>query len=432
MTTPTMAGPASSSVESLTVRAFAPAAAGTIRRIALIGNHLPRRCGIATFTTHVHDALRARYPGIATDVYAMNDRNNSYDYPPAVVASIEQDDLASYHEAAATISRRGTDLIWVQHEFGIFGGPAGQFLMAILDRSTLPVIVSLHTVLAQPNAEQRAVMEGLLRRASLVIVMAKRAEAILRATYGARVGQIAVVPHGIPDRPYEEPAAARRRQGREDRTTIMTFGLLSPDKGIETMIRAMPEIVAACPGAIYNIVGATHPHLLAHEGEAHRERLQALASTLGVAGHLRWENRFFDEAELLDRIAAADLYVTPYRNPAQITSGTLSYAAGLGKPIVSTPYVHAEELLADGRGILVPFDDAPAMSRAATRLLQDPAERQSMAARIYLHSRGAIWTNMVGRVVETACSLIMKRAGHAPERQDVPAMRNAAEDLIAA
>jgi len=401
------AGVPSSSVERIAGCAFVPAtAAGAIRRIALIGNFLPRRCGIATFTTHVHDALRARYHDVATDVYAMNDRGHVYDYPAAVVASIEQNDIASYKDAAATILRRDTDLIWVQHEFGIFGGPAGHHLLTILDSAPLPLILTLHTVLSEPSVEQRLVMERLLRRASLVVVMAQRAETILRSTYGERVGAVAVVPHGIPDRPYEEPALARRCRGWEDRPTIMTFGLLSPDKGIETMIRAMPTIVKACPDAVYRIVGATHPHVLAHEGESHRDWLRALGRSLGVADHLRWDNRFLQEAELLDQLAAADLYVTPYRNPAQITSGALAYAAGLGKPIISTPYVHAQELLGGGRGSLVLFDDAHALADAVIGLLRDPAARDAMAKRVRLHSRGAVWTTMVERIIETARRLV--------------------------
>jgi glycosyltransferase involved in cell wall biosynthesis len=208
-----------------------------------------------------------------------------------------------------------------------------------------------------------------------------------------------VVPSGIPDRAYEEPSHARLRLGFAERPTIMTFGLLSPDKGIETMVRAMPSIVARVPQALYRIVGATHPHLVAHEGEAHRERLIALARELGVEDHLQWDNRFLDEDELLDQIAAADIYVTPYRNPAQITSGTLAYAAGLGKPIVATPYVHAQELLADGKGCLVGFDDAEAMGAAIGDLLTDDARRTAMAGRIYRESRGALWENMVAAVL---------------------------------
>lgn len=385
--------------QGMTSRMPASARAGGIARLALIGNFLPRQCGIATFTSHVYNALKARFPAISTDVYAMNDRGRSYAYPPAVTATIDQDDLASYRQAGAVIAARHTDLIWIQHEFGIFGGPAGAYLTDLLECTATPVIVSLHTVLAEPTPEQRRVMEHLLRRASLVIVMADRARAMLDESYGDLADRVVVIPHGIPDRPYEDPAAARRRMGMEDRRTILTFGLLSPDKGIETMISAMPEIIARCPDALYRIVGATHPHLLAHEGEAHRDRLVALARTLGVADHLRWDNRFLDERELLEQIAAADLYVTPYRNPAQITSGALSYAAGLGKPIVSTPYVHAQELLADGRGRLVDFDDVAAMADAVASLMNDESARRSMAKRIYLHSRGAIWTNMVARIL---------------------------------
>ena len=409
-----------------------PHEAGRIGRIALVGNFLPRRCGIATFTTHVHAALRGRYPAVATDVYAMNDRGHPYDYPSAVCAAIEQGDVASYARAATTIAARNTDLIWVQHEFGIFGGPAGEHLLTLLDRIEVPVIVTLHTVLADPTPEQRAVMERLLRRAALIVVMADRAEAILRATFGARVGAVAVVPHGIPDCPYEDPAHARRRCGFEDRPTIMTFGLLSPDKGIETMIRAMPQIVAACPGVIYRIVGATHPHLVAHEGEALRLRLHALAGTLGVTDHLRWHNHFLEEAELLQQIGAADLYVTPYRNAAQITSGALSYAAGLGKPIVSTPYVHAEELLADGRGCLVPFDDPAAMADAIIDLLQNEERRRRMAKRIYLDGRGTTWARMVERILETnRSSVAASSRGGKPGIPDDRAERDC-EDLIAA
>jgi glycosyltransferase involved in cell wall biosynthesis len=370
-----------------------------ISRIALVGNFLPRLCGIATFTTHVYNAMRARFPDIATDVYAMNDRGAAYDYPAAVTMAIPQDDIPSYDAAADLIAARGSDLVWVQHEFGIFGGPAGENLLVLLDAVALPVIVTFHTVLTEPNDDQRRVMERLLKRASLVMVMAARADTRLRQTYGDIVGKVAVVPSGIPDRAYEEPAHARQRLGFAERPTIMTFGLLSPDKGIETMIRAMPSIVVRVPDALYRIVGATHPHLVAQEGEAHRERLITLARALGVEGHLQWDNRFLDEDELLDQIAAADIYVTPYRNPAQITSGTLAYAAGLGKPIVATPYVHAQELLADGKGCLVGFDDAVAMGAVIGDLLTDAARRTAMAGRIYRESRGALWENMVAAVL---------------------------------
>lgn len=376
-----------------------------IARVALIGNFLPRRCGLATYTMHVYRAMRQRFPGIRTDVYAINDRREGYDYPTAVSTTIDQEDIGSYRDAAALIDLRQTELVWVQHEFGIFGGPAGEHLLALLDRVSAPIIVTLHSILPQPNDDQRRVMERLLRRAALVTVMATSAETILRRCFGDLVTQLITVPHGIPDLAYEQPSAARRRLGSEDRPTIMSFGLLSPDKGIESMIAAMPEILAHCPGALYRIVGATHPHLLAHEGEAYRERLRALAEARGVAGSLRWDNRFLEEGELLDQLAAADIYVSPYRNPLQITSGTLAYAAGLGKAIVSTPYPHARELLADGRGTLVDFDDAKGLARATVALLQDDAKRQAMSARIWRHSRNATWVRMTDRIIGHAAAL---------------------------
>lgn len=387
-------------------------------RIALIGNALPRLCGLATFTSHVHDALWARFPGIVVDHYAMVDPGQRYRFPPTVAGTIEQDERSSYRAAADAIGASGADMIWIQHEFGIFGGPAGSHLLDLLDRVAVPVVVTLHTVLDAPDPDQRRVMDRLAARASLLIVMAERARDILESTYRIPSARIAVIPHGVPDRRYVDPAAARYCFGFEERPTILTFGLLSPGKGIETMIRAMPAILAQCPDALYSVVGATHPHLVAHEGEAYRERLMALADTLGVGAHLRWTNRFLGEEELLDRIAAADVYVTPYGNPAQITSGTLAYAFGLGKPIVSTPYVHAAELLAEGRGRLVDFGDVDATAAAVGALLGDDALRSNSAAIAYAHGRAMTWRRMVERSVERFDALRTDRPAIAKHRSE--------------
>ncbi|MBR0551050.1 glycosyltransferase family 4 protein [Stakelama marina] len=386
-------------------RAFAIAtenprdAASSLHRIAMIGNFPPRRCGIATFTAHTHEALRAEHPEIGVDIYAMNEPGRDYNYPGAVAATIAQDDPASYRDAADRINRRGTDLVWVQHEFGIFGGPAGSHLIELLDAVTAPVAVTLHSVLDQPDEAQRAVMDQLAARASLFIVMARKAETILTRAYGVHPDRIRVIEHGVPDRVYVRPADMRQCIGQEERRTILTFGLLSPDKGIETMLRAMPHILDRCPDAVYRVVGATHPHLLAHEGEAYRDRLQALSRELGIERSVRWENDFLEEDALLDRIAAADIYVTPYRNPRQITSGTLAYASALGKPIVSTPYVHACELLTRDRGVIVDFDDSKAMANVVTRLLIDPQRREAMAEASYRHGRELTWRCSVRRAV---------------------------------
>lgn len=383
---------------------------GQPRRIALIGNFLPRLCGIATFTTHVHGALTGLPAGPEVDVYAMVDGGRSYDFPPAVALAIDQEDRDGYRRAARRIEARDVDLVWVQHEYGIFGGTAGEYLLDLLDAVSAPVAATLHTVLESPNADQRRVLERLADRADLLIVMAERARTLLQRVYGVPAAKVAVIEHGVPDRGYVAPAAARRCFGAEDRKTVMTFGLLSPDKGIETMIRAMPAIVEHCPEIIYRIVGATHPHLVAHEGERHRESLQALARELGVDAHLRWENRFLDEEALLDRLAMADIYVTPYRNPQQITSGTLSYAAALGKPIVSTPYVHATELLAEGRGMLVGFDDVGAMAEAITTLLTDERRRERLAVRAHAHGRALTWSRMAERAMDRFAAVCVPAA----------------------
>lgn len=376
------------------------AAAARRPRIALVGNFLPRRCGIATFTSHVYGALGSMLDAPVVDVYAMVDPGNRYDFPPAVSMTIAEQDRSGYGRAAQRIEASGTDMVWVQHEYGIFGGPAGAYLFDLLDSVSIPVVATLHTVLEAPNADQRYVLEQLARRATVVIVMAHRARHLLEQVYRVPRSKIAVIEHGVPERGYVTPSAARQCFGMEDRKTVMTFGLLSPDKGIETMIRAMPRIVEHCPEVIYRVVGATHPHLLAREGERHRDMLQALAHQVGVASHLRWDNRFLDEEALLDRLATADVYVTPYRNPQQITSGTLSYAAALGKPIVATPYVHATELLAEHRGIVVGFDDIDGMANAIGALLTDDERRNRLAARAFAHSRALTWSRMARRVLD--------------------------------
>lgn len=369
------------------------------RRIALIGNFLPRLCGLATFTTHVHGALVASRPAPRIDVYAMVDPGRQYDFPPAVTMAVDQEEREAYRVAARRINASAVDLVWVQHEYGIYGGPAGAYLLDLLDVVAAPVVVTLHTVLETPDPDQRRALERLASRASLLVVMADHARSLLERVYGVPAGRISVIEHGVPDREFVPPFVARRRFGIPDRKTIMTFGLLSPGKGIEVMIQAMPTILARSPGAVYRIIGATHPHLVAHEGERYRDMLKSMARELGVDRNVLWEECFLDEADLLDRLATADVYVTPYRNVQQITSGTLSYASALGKPIVSTPYIHATELLADGRGLLVGFDEVEQMADAVGTLLADDDLRVRMAARAYAHGRALTWHRMVQRTL---------------------------------
>jgi glycosyltransferase involved in cell wall biosynthesis len=372
-----------------------------MRRIALIGNHVPRRCGIATFTADTAAALAARYPDIAIDIWAMNDRPDAHDYPEAVTGTIEQNDPVSYSLAAQAIEGSGDDLVWIQHEFGIFGGPAGDLLLKLVNQVSLPIAITLHTVLNQPSTDQKRVMDALIARADCLIVMAEKAREILIEHYGARPSQITVIPHGIPDRPLVAPSAAKAKIGLDQRPTILTFGLLSANKGIETMIAAMPEIVRSIPDALYLVLGATHPHLVANEGEAYRERLQRQVCDLGMDEHVRFIDSYVAIDELLDYLAAADVYVTPYRNAAQMTSGTLAYAVGLGKAIVSTPYVHASEILQDDHGLLVDFDDSAGFAAAIRGLLANSSRLSELQERTYALGRTMIWSRLAEAALQT-------------------------------
>ena len=380
-----------------------------IRKLALIGNYLPRKCGLATFTTDVHTALRDRFPEVEVDVYAMDDHPGRYTYPPAVTAAIAQDDQAAYAAAARAIEASGAEAIWVQHEYGIFGGVAGDYLLTLLDRTTLPVIVTLHTILEKPNADQRRVMEALLRRAARVVVMAERGRDILRRVYGASPRQVAMIPHGVPDRPLVDPDTLKPRFGWAGREVVLTFGLLAPNKGIETMIEALPAVVGRHPDLLYVVLGSTHPNLVAHEGEAYRDRLKALAASLGVAANVAFVDEFFEHDQLIEYLQAADIYATPYNNPAQITSGTLSYAIGVGKAVISTPYVHATEILADGHGVLVDFGDVAAFARELDRLLSSDRDRGRLMTRAYERGRTMIWPRLAEAMMHEIGAIVAAR-----------------------
>ncbi|WP_404336402.1 glycosyltransferase [Sphingomonas sp. MMS12-HWE2-04] len=401
-----------------------------IRHLALIGNFLPRKCGLATFTTDTYNALVQRYPDLQVDVYAMDDHPGLYDYPPEVTRAIPEQDRAAYLDAARAIEASGAQALWIQHEYGIYGGPAGEYLIALIDRLTIPVIATLHTVLEKPSADERRVMEALLRRASKVIVMADRGREILKRVHGADDKQIVMIPHGVPDRAFADPNDFKEAFGWLGRDVILTFGLLAPSKGIETMIEAIPAVVAAHPNAHYVILGATHPNLAAHEGEAYRDRLKAQVAALGVAEHVQFIDGFVEQGELLDYLQAADIYATPYPNPAQITSGTLSYAVGVGKAVISTPYVHATEILADGHGVLVDFGDSAAFAREIGRLLSDPEARIALSRRAYARGRTMLWPRLAERAIAELGGVLAAKprrflkaaAEYAPLRPDIAAV----------
>src|SRR6185295_6869693 len=360
-------------------------------RIAFIGNSLPRRCGIATFTNDLQLAVTALRPGIETAIVAMNDLQQSYAYPPAVRMQVQADNLEDYVRAADALNGERFDAISLQHEFGIFGGEAGAHVLSLLSRLNMPIVTTLHTVLSEPAPQQRRVFNEIVALSSKVVVMAEKGRELLRSTYAVPVQKIEVIPHGIPDAPYSDPDAAKLKLGFSGKSIILTFGLLSKNKGIEVMIDAMPEVLSRKPGAVYVVLGATHPNLVREQGEAYRESLVARARTRGVDKHVVFLDRFVDEPTLLDFISMCDVYVTPYLNESQMTSGTLAYSFGMGKAVVSTPYWHARELLADGRSVLVPFNDVAAIGTAIAGLLTDDLRRERMRKRAYSSSRSMTW-----------------------------------------
>jgi glycosyltransferase involved in cell wall biosynthesis len=362
-----------------------------IQRVAFIGNHLPRRCGIATFTHDLHRAVSAARPDLETCVVAMTDPGRTYDYPQAVRFQIHDEMIGDYVQAAEFLNNSRFDVACLQHEYGIFGGEAGSNIIELLSRLEMPVVTTLHTVLPQPTPVQRDVMRRIIDMSTKIVVMSEKGHEFLRSVHDVQACKIEVIPHGIPDFPFLESHHAKAKFGFAGKTIILTFGLLSPNKGIDTMLDAMPGIIKSCPNAVYVILGATHPNLVRQQGEAYRDGLMARVQELGIEGHVAFFNQFVDQATLLDFISMCDVYATPYLNEAQMTSGTLAYSFGLGKAVVSTPYWHAKELLSDGRGILVPFGDAKAISREIAGLLTNDVRRHSMRKRAYAASRSMTW-----------------------------------------
>jgi glycosyltransferase involved in cell wall biosynthesis len=360
-------------------------------RIAFVGNYLPRECGIATFTTDLCTALAAEYGEGRLFAIPVNDPDASYEYPEQVRLELTQEDLASYERAAEFLNFNGNDLVCLQHEYGIFGGSAGRYILALLRRLKMPLVTTLHTVLREPDANQRIVLEEIAQLSDRMIVMSKLAAQLLREVYAVPGGKIDVIPHGVPDLPFMDPNYFKDKFGTEGKSVLLTFGLLSPNKGIENVIRALPAILARHPNVVYIVSGVTHPHIRRREGERYREELQALAEQLGVSSNLILNNRFVSAEELVEHVGAADIYITPYRQEAQVVSGTLAIALGAGKAIISTPYWHAKELLAEKRGVIVPFENPDAIAEAVLALLENDAERHAMRKRAYLHSRGTTW-----------------------------------------
>jgi len=396
-------------------------------RIAFVGNYLPRECGIATFTTDLCTALATEYGEGRLFAIPVNDPDSSYAYPERVRLEIEQEDAISYERAAEFLNFN--DLVCLQHEYGIYGGIAGRQILAFLRKVRMPVVTTLHTVLWNPDANQRTVLQEIARLSDRLVVMSEQAAQCLHEVYAVPNDKIDIIPHGVPDFQFMDPNYFKDRFGTEGKSVLLTFGLLSPNKGIENVIQALPAILAKHPNVVYIVSGATHPHIRRREGERYRDGLRALAEELGVSSQVIFNNRFVSAEELVELVSTADIYITPYRQEAQAVSGTLAIALGAGKAVVSTPYWHAKELLADGRGVIVPFEDPGAIADAAIRLLDNDAERHAMRKRAYLHSRETIWSKTARKYMASFQRARFERSlqPRAAQKDDVAA--NAGDNL---
>ena len=366
----------------------------TMKSIVLIGSYVPRQCGIATFTDNLRTAILDNDPSIDCSIVAMDDRAEPYEYPSAVRFQIRQDRLNEYTLAAGFLNLRAPDAVCLQHEYGIFGGQRGGFIVELVQNLKAPLITTLHTVLKDPRPEERKIIVQLSELSHKLVVMSERGADFLRDVHNLPASKIALIYHGIPDVAFLDSDPYKSKVVADDKLIILTFGVLSPGKGIEYMVDALPEIVSAHPEVLYFVVGATHPHLAAENGEEYRLSLHLRAKELGVADNIVFHGRFLERDELLEIIRAAEIYVTPYLNEAQVVSGTLAYALGAGKAVVSTPHWHAQEMLANDRGKLVPFRDHKALAGEINYLLDHPEERLTMRRAAYQHCRPMVMKEM--------------------------------------
>ncbi len=378
-----------------------PPHAALPNRIAVVGNYLPRRCGIATFTTDLCDALHAEYGTTELLALPVNDSEEGYDYPARVRFELSEDNLASYRQAADFLNFSNVDLVCLQHEYGIFGGRAGGHILELLRRLRMPFVSTLHTVLREPTPDQRAVMQEIATLSDRLIVMSQQSVEILQEVFHVSAEKIDLIPHGIPDLPFTDPSFYKDAFGTEGKEVLLTFGLLSPNKGIENVIKALPKILSRHSNVVYMVSGITHPHILRREGDKYREYLQNLAKELGVEASVIFRNRFVSPQEMVELIGAADIYITPYKHKAQVVSGTLAYALSAGKAIISTPYLHAIELLDQERGTLVPFDDPEAIATKTVELLDNATARHAMRKRAYLYARDMVWNRVAQKYMKS-------------------------------
>jgi glycosyltransferase involved in cell wall biosynthesis len=362
-----------------------------IDSVAVIGSYLPRQCGIATFTTDLVEGLSAEAPDIYNWAAAMNDKPEGYPYPEKVRFEINQNKLTDYSVASQFLNISQTDIVCVQHGYGLFGGPAGSHLLKLLGDSRMPVVTTLHTILKDPASEYRDVMCKLSDLSDKLVLMSHKASDFLKDIYALPEDKIVFIHHGIPDTPFIDSSFYKDTFGVEGKKVLLTFGLLSSNKGIENVLQALPAVIQKLPDVVYIILGATHLHILKSHGDAYRIMLQQLVHKLYIGEHVIFQNRFVELKELCEFLGIADIYLTPYLEESQITSGTLAYAMGTGKAIISTPYWYATEMLAEDRGRIVPFRNPDAQAEQIIDLLDNDVHRHAMRKKAYKFSRDAVW-----------------------------------------
>ncbi|MBZ0258392.1 glycosyltransferase family 4 protein, partial [bacterium] len=383
-----------------------------INSVAVIGNYLPRQCGIATFTTDLVEGLSAEAPEVCCWATAMNDKPEGYLYPEKVHFEINQNKLQDYSVASQFLNINLPDIVCVQHEYGLFGGPAGSHLLKLLGSLRMPVVTTLHTVLKDPAPEYHAVMCKLADLSDKLVVMSHKASVFLKEIYSVPEEKIAFIHHGIPDTPFIDPNYNKDKFGVEGKKVLLTFGLLSSNKGIENVLHALPEIIKKHPDVVYIILGATHPQILKLHGDAYRIMLKQLVHKLDIGEHVIFQNRFVELNELCEYLGIADIYVTPYLDEAQITSGTLAYAMGAGKAVISTPYWYATEMLSEGRGRIVPFNNPKAIAAQVIDLLDNDVERHAMRKKAYTFSREAVWKEVSRNYLQVFNEVRQNRTRH--------------------
>ena len=398
--------------------------------VAFIGNYTPRQCGIATFTHDLLQSITKEIPQMKCWAVVINDRQEGYNYPNQVRFEINMNRLEDYQLAAEFLNVNDINMICLQHEFGIFGGDSGNYILTLLRNLSIPIITTLHTVLPNPNTIQRKIIEKIAKLSDRLVVMSQKAETLLKEIYKVPADKIAIIHHGIPDLPFIDPNFYKDKFGVEGKNVIMTFGLINPGKGIESMIEALPEIVKKHPNVVYIVLGATHPNIKKEQGEAYRFSLYRKVRELGVEKNVIFYNRFLDLKELIEFLGAADIYITPYVNKDQITSGTLAYALGAGKAVISTPYLYAEELLADGRGIIVPFGDSKTIAAKIINLLENNVEYNTMRKQAYIFSRKMIWKEVARNYIDLFAEVIKQRLAHLKPEFQTKALQPIQSELL--